>query len=453
MAGSQNNRVIFVILLAGFLVLFFGLGHFIDYDPNRLPVQSSSSLYNNRTGDAWQPFSENDPLNQSTTTIQQSGPRKREAIDFLRELAPMAMNDDDEIAAYLNGSKKVAGGAQTAADDAGLDDEGTDGGLGIKVDRTPLYPGCHTSRFAKQCAASVYAQCNNKGADKCQWRHSACNFNNYDCRQLYAMFENRTFMFRGDSTLREQFSAWGYYCCPGVGPVLKNHTNMTNRETVSRINKQFNIQSYFHFDYLLDHLMEPLPQIVGMQSATDGGEGRQIDVMAIGLGMYHAKAITTGQKDAMSIEQIRERIPNVITSICDLHKAKVGFVVGGWMECAAMKKNKAKAVRQNSLVCPQSARIVSHINKMYQTYLRHQPPRKDGCYVHYVPAYRCRNQKHVCTGDGVHARSNGNYGNSKFQLLFNAVKAVMLGAPVSSPLRQVPRLNASGLPIVVTPKN
>jgi hypothetical protein len=276
-----------------------------------------------------------------------------------------------------------------------------------------------SSLKARSCVAQISSLCHNSGSDKCNWKGAGCGYSNQESWSLTKLFPNQTFVFHGDSTLRETFSVWSYYCCPWAAPVLKADTNMTSRTVISRVHHGANVKSFFRFDYLFDHLLEPLKIV----------ENETVDVVVIGMGMYHAKAITTNEPNATSLLQLQSKIDNVIKVVCDIHRAKVGFYVGGWMECGAMKHHKAKAVRQNYRVCHYSTQTLRAVNKMVHETLQKQLERPDGCYVHYVQPLRCHGQKHFCTGDGVHARSNGNYGNSKFQLVFNAVKTVYQNAP------------------------
>ena len=271
----------------------------------------------------------------------------------------------------------------------------------------------------RSCVAQIGTLCHNSGSDKCSWKGGGCGFSNVEMWSLSSMFRNQTFVFHGDSTMRETFSVWSYYCCPWAAPVLKADTNMSSRMVISRIHHNVSLKSFFRFDYLFDHLLEPLPQV----------ENETVDAVVVGLGMYHAKAIVTNETNATSLLDLRSKINNVIKLVCDVHKAKVGFYVGGWMECGAMKHHKAKAVRQNYRVCYLSTQTLRAVNKMVHDALLTQSERPDGCFVHYIQPLRCHGQKHFCTGDGVHARSNGNYGNSKFQLLFNSVKTVYQNAP------------------------
>jgi hypothetical protein len=405
----KNQCTISFVLIAAICTVYGGLHAATNFNPNTM-------LHVHVVAD------ENASENGSTTTTSYSKSQRIGRVDILRLIDNEAGDYNNDLNASGSGGNSTAGGA--AADDvAGGDD--TAGGEGVVISssdaRQYIYPNSFTSTLSKRCVDTLWSHCNSGGADKCRWKASACNYNNHDCLNLTGLFPNRTLVFRGDSTLREQFSVWSFYCCPWAPPVLKSDTNMTSRDTVTRHHPMLGLKSYFHFDYLFDHLLDPIPAIP---------EGAPIDAVVVGLGMYQAKAITTNRTDQDSLQSIQsEKVHHIVTSVCDVHKAKVGFFVGGWMECVAMRKHKAKVVRQNGKVCPQSAQLVSVINRIVKFALMRQKPRKDGCYVHYIPAMKCRGQRRTCTGDGVHARSASAYGNTKFQLLFNAAKVVFQTRP------------------------
>lgn len=404
----RNQFGIFSVLLVAILTVYGGLHAASNFDPSTmLRVQV-------------------DDVDTNGTVISTSSKRV-ERVDVLRiidsESEDFNQNGTlaEDAAAVAAHGKNGSSDSGDGAGGAGGDEGGGDVVISDADAHRYIYPKSFTSTLSKRCVDTLWSHCNSGGADKCRWKSSACNFNNNDCLNLTGLFPNRTLVFRGDSTLREQFSVWSFYCCPWARPVLKSDTNMTSRETVTRHHPGLGLRSYFHFDYLFDHLLDPIPAI---------GPNETVDAVVVGLGMYQAKAITTNRTDQDSLYDIQnEKVHHIIKSVCDVHKAKVGFFVGGWMECVAMRKHKAKVVRQNGKVCPQSAQLVSVINRMVKHSLMRQPPRADGCYVHYIPAMKCRGQRRTCTGDGVHARSASAYGNTKFQLLFNAAKVVFQTRP------------------------
>jgi hypothetical protein len=269
---------------------------------------------------------------------------------------------------------------------------------------------------ARKCIGEMLPTCNNRGLDRCQWRNTSCGFGPVQHSLFDSLFGNKTIVFHGDSTLRELFSAWSYYCCPWAANVEKAETNMTSRTVVSRIHKRAAMRSFFRFDYLFQHLSEPLEEVRGLP----------VDAVVVGLGLYSAKAIATNESNAVSFDEIKEHyVRNVVSVVCDVHKAKAGLFMASWMECSAMKRHKSRSVRQNGQVCSQSAQALSVVNRIVSMALNKQPDRPDGCRVHFVRPLRCTKVRHPCTGDGVHARSGSEYGQSRFSLLVNALKIVL----------------------------
>ena len=276
--------------------------------------------------------------------------------------------------------------------------------------------GTESLRHVRKCIAEILPTCNNHGLDRCQWRPSTCGFGQVNNTQFANVFANKAVVFHGDSTLRELFSAWSYYCCPSEAAIDKIDTNMSSRTVVSRFHRESNMRSYFRFDYLFDHLSEPLRET----------SGTRVDVVVLGLGLYHAKGIATNETDAVSFDEIKLRLaPKIVPLVCDVHKAKIGLFMSSWMECAAMKRHKSRSVRQNHQVCSQSSQALSVINRVISMALAKQQPREDGCHVHFVRPFRCTKVRHPCTGDGVHARSGSEYGNSRFSLLVNSMKLAL----------------------------
>jgi len=222
--------------------------------------------------------------------------------------------------------------------------------------------------------------------------------------------------------MRVLFSMWSNDCCPGPGPnVNKQSANMTFRSLIARHNNATGMRSWYKFDYEFQHLLsspnEGLPPNEGFPRAT---VPEKVDIVVVSMGLYEARRIPMN----ISQRELNETVRSVMKSICEVHKAPVGFFLAGGLECKLMKNHAVSSTRLEYRVCPQSSKVWRLINTAVRNMLLDQdPPEQSSCYIHYLPALKCRVAGKIqCTTDGIHPRLN--FARTRLSLILNSLKVL-----------------------------
>lgn len=284
----------------------------------------------------------------------------------------------------------------------------------------PLCPDSKGQNMTRFCLQNSVRLCNSRGRDHCRWFPNDCGY-----RDAYAFnisnFQNRTFVFRGDSVLRELFSmfVWYYARAPVVE---KRDANWTFRSLTRRYEPSADWDAYYKFDYEFRHLIEPL------QLETSN----KVDVAVVSVGMYNAKNYTNASKNTSidyDIEDIpRTMVPLLVKGICDSLNASAGIVIGQTVECKAMRKTNSAAVKRNSKICKKTFENLRLINGWIETFLNNRSEcetRK--CPIYFIPPLHCfgNSGQFPCTADGVHARKGSNYLRTKTLMLAQSLDLVL----------------------------
>ena len=227
---------------------------------------------------------------------------------------------------------------------------------------------------AAACLSHVYADCRNRGADRCQWptEPGPCGFDGRPLEDAAPVLANRTVVFRGDSTLRELFSHTLRGCCPGATGVLKLQANWTYRTLSHRRNPATGADFWFQFDYTYEHLLESLSGLGGGDEPASGaGEPpgaapRRVDVAVVSVGIYDARNLAqddnvTEAAVARNATAVRRIADVVRRGVCERLGARVGFFVAPMLECRAMRRQK-HARRKGAGTCSRSWVLLKLLN-------------------------------------------------------------------------------------------
>eukprot|EP00759_Apiculatamorpha_spiralis_P034639 PhF_6_TR35720/c0_g1_i1/m.51861 len=264
-----------------------------------------------------------------------------------------------------------------------------------------------SSRSFRDCVNRIGKLCANHGSENCMWPNNDCEFRHLGIHpNILEATNNKTIVFRGDSTMRDVFGLWSHTCCPADPEITKKMSNMTYRSLIPRHNDEKQLKSFFKFDYLYEHLEEKLPLVPP-----------NVDVVVISLGVYESRVMPTNISNAT----IQRYAQNVVDSVCNVHKAKLGLFLAGGLECKTMKRHAVASTRAMGRQCPQSSKSWRIINTAVRDYIQKVHQHKEShCELHYLPSLKCSvTGRKVCTVDGIHPRAR--FAKSKLELILNVV--------------------------------
>jgi hypothetical protein len=298
------------------------------------------------------------------------------------------------------------------------------------------------------CIAAMPGLCNNRHKDYCTWARNDCGAPNLpDLRKL---FRNRTIVMRGDSTLREMFSALAFFISPKMPGITKADASWNFRSLIKREEPDYDVQTFFKFDTEFSELLEPLK---GVPPA---------DIAIVSLGMYDARNFTN-----FTMRDVETYAGSLRRGICDVLNASVGIFLAQTIECKAQRKSNLATVKRMARSCPNTLQVLRAINSRIQADLQKQtalqdtdgvvapgvnssnnsstatgstatcnrdggaskptePPRRRSCQIHFIPPFICSSNAQLpCTKDGVHSRRGSNYLSSKISILLNAMRVLI----------------------------